>query len=104
MRQRSNKIEETQMAVEVCKTLFTRQKNNANHVFSNSGFLKNAVEKTVNAFQSVLDCKAEIFLVAIHESIENGSIIYFDCWKAYKTDELEETDFELCKVNHRSNY
>uniref|UniRef100_A0A914E676 Transposase n=1 Tax=Acrobeloides nanus TaxID=290746 RepID=A0A914E676_9BILA len=35
------------------------------------------------------------------ENIEEGSIIFSDCWKGYRTEELEEAGFEHFKVNHK---
>uniref|UniRef100_A0A914E0W0 ISXO2-like transposase domain-containing protein n=1 Tax=Acrobeloides nanus TaxID=290746 RepID=A0A914E0W0_9BILA len=37
------------------------------------------------------------------ENIEEGSIIFSDYWKGYRTEELEEAGFEHFKVNHKYN-
>ena len=50
-------------------------------------------------FFNVFDRKTETILISICKSIEDGSIIYFDSWKAYETDELEEIGFEQYKVS-----
>uniref|UniRef100_A0A914DK17 ISXO2-like transposase domain-containing protein n=1 Tax=Acrobeloides nanus TaxID=290746 RepID=A0A914DK17_9BILA len=35
---------------------------------------------------------------------EPGSIIFSDCWKGYRTEELEVAGFEHFKVNHKYNF
>ncbi|GFQ66622.1 DDE_Tnp_IS1595 domain-containing protein [Trichonephila clavata] len=40
----------------------------------------------------------------ICENIKEGSIIYSDCWKGYKTSELENAGFLHGTVNHKYNF
>ena len=47
---------------------------------------------------------AATLLAAIVENIADGSIIYFDSWRAYKTTDLEKAGFQHFKVNHRYNF
>ena len=52
----------------------------------------------------VSDRSAATLMKAIQENIEEGSIIFSDCWKGYRTEELEEAGFEHFKVNHKYNF
>jgi transposase-like protein len=40
---------------------------------------------------------AATLMKAIQENIEEGSIIFSDCWKGYRTEELEEAGFETSR-------
>lgn len=51
----------------------------------------------------VPDRKVETLLAAIRDSIEE-SIIYSDCWKAYKINNLDDADFKHYKVKHYFNF
>ena len=40
----------------------------------------------------------------MRDNFEEGSVIYSDCWKAYKTDDLDDAGFKHYKVNHHFNF
>ena len=42
--------------------------------------------------------KADTLLAAIEDNIAEGSIIYSDSWRGYKTNDIEEAGFEHFKV------
>ena len=43
-------------------------------------------------------------MAAIQENIEDGTTIYSDSWRGYKTNDLEDAAFTHYKVNHRYNF
>ena len=66
--------------------------------------MEDYAERVKNVLVKVLACKAETLLAAICDSFEEESIIYFDYWKAYKMDGLDDTGFRHYKVNYRFNF
>jgi transposase len=52
----------------------------------------------------VPDRGAATLLGKIKEHIEEGSVIYSDCWRGYNSDELIAAGFKHYKVNHKYNF
>lgn len=43
-------------------------------------------------------------MTSILENVEEGSTIYSDCWRAYKTEDLEKDGYMHATVNHKYNF
>ena len=41
---------------------------------------------------------------AIGEHVEDGTVIYTDCWKGYSTDQLQAAGYDHMTVNHKYNF
>ena len=52
----------------------------------------------------VPDRSAATLCQVLRDNIADGSTIYTDCWKGYRTTELEEAGFSHMTVNHRYNF
>ena len=50
------------------------------------------------------DRSAATLLDVIKEHVEEGSVIYSDSWKGYKTEDLVAAGFDHWKVNHRFHF
>ena len=55
-------------------------------------------------FILVPDRRAATLINTIKNNIVDGSIIFSDSWRGYKTAKLEKSGFEHFKVNHRFNF
>lgn len=87
------------LIAEIDESLFTRRKNNAGR--SNNGFLKALAGKRKECFLVGVKHRAAATLIqAIKDNINKGTTIYSDCWRSYKTDELQNAGFNRLTVNH----
>lgn len=62
-------------------------------------FRRNMPGKMANDFS--FNLYASTPMGKILEHVQDGSSIYSDCLKGYKTEELEEADFSHFTVNHK---
>lgn len=91
--------------VEIDESLFTKRKNNAGRVLPQQWIFGGLCRETKECFLvKVPDRSAKTLIEYIKTHITNGSTIFSDCWKGYKTEELEEAGFEHFKVNHSYNF
>lgn len=91
--------------VEIDESLFTKRKNNAGRILPPQWIFGGLCRETRECFLiQVPDRSAATLTKAISDNIEEGTTIYSDSWRGYKSNELEEAGFEHFKVNHRFNF
>jgi len=93
------------LIVEIDESLFTKRKNNPGRILHPQWIFGGLCRETKECFLILVpDKSAATLMNGTKDNIVEGSIIFFDSWQGYKTDELELAGFEHFKVNHRFNF
>ena len=89
------------MIVEIDESMFARRKNHAERVLPQQWLFGGICRQTNDCFIApVGDRSAATLLDVIKDKVAEGSVIYSDSWKGYKTEDLMVADFDHWKVNH----
>ena len=81
------------------------RKNNSGRILSPQWIFGGLCRETNECFLILVPVRsAATLLNGIKDNTVEGSIIFSDSWRGYKTDELELAGFEHFKVDHRFNF
>ena len=93
------------LIVEIDETMISKRKNRTRRILPHQRIFGGVCQETKACFaMRVPDRSAATLLEAIKHNIAEGSTIYSDCWKGYKTKDLEAAGFSHLTVNHKLNF
>nr|XP_027203037.1 uncharacterized protein LOC113796938 [Dermatophagoides pteronyssinus] len=97
-----NKIGGPGKIVEIDESLFTKRKNNSDQ---QQWIFGGICRETDECFLvEVQERSLPVLLNTITNHIEQGSIVYFDSWKSYCTNDMEDANLKHFQMNHRYNF
>ena len=101
----NSKIGGAGLIVEVDESLFSKRKSNCGRVLDQQWVVGGTCRETKQCFMvCVPDRSAETLVKVISEHVEDGAVIYTDCWKGYSTNQLQAAGYDHMTVNHKYNF
>jgi len=91
--------------VEIDESKFGKRKNNVGHAVEGVWVVGGCEKNGRGIFAvPVQNRNAQTLLAIIQRYVRPGSIIYTDCWRGYRTNELTALGYHHSTVNHSDNF